>query len=401
MFMKSTETNRVCSGRGRFPSRTRAGVQEMNSISLLALIGLYSAPAFSQPPNPPQWIQTFNEEFEGHDLDRHKWGTAYTYGGRADSELYVIENGKLKLRLEKDLPKARVSHADNWRSFAQKYGWFEIRAKTARPTVGTHAAFWLIPWDSRYNNLTRYGVDGSRSSFDEAFEIDIFELPGNNPAGGLFSVFWGKNVSGHLSQFSFRKNFGAMDLSQDFHDYALDWEPDRITWYLDGKEITHVDGHSPTVPFYVMLDHYAGAWIPMDPNAQHPLDFEIQWVKAYQKSARLLAPSMITGCDGFLSGSSGTTIHAGLDNQSLTAGGLISIQNSQSGIDQKLSINLILHSVRNDPRPKMFSETISANGTYSTGLQQGSFTFAIESNMMVIALDPGLPNSRNLRLVCH
>ena len=37
-----------------------------------------------------------------------------------------------------------------------------------------------------------------------------------------------------------------MDLAADFHDYAVDWEPDRITWSLDGTRYASLQ--RPDVP---------------------------------------------------------------------------------------------------------------------------------------------------------
>jgi beta-glucanase (GH16 family) len=357
--------------------------------------------AFAEPPNAAQWVQTFDASFSGKTLDPQIWKTEYVYGGRADTELYVIEDGKLKLRLEKGLPTGTVSHADTWRSFAQKYGWFEMRGKTARPTVGTHAAFWLIPWDRRYNDLTRSGVNGSRSNFDEAFEIDIFELPGINPRGGLFTIDWGRNEPRSINNVSFRKNFGALDLSQGFHNYAFNWEPSRAVWYLDGQEILRVDGHSPSVPFYIMLDHYAGAWVPMDPHAQYPLDFEIEWVKAYQKKEHIVSPPDITACDGFLEGYEGTPIHVDLDKNSMVPQGKFTIRPTDSSADPKSTFFFSVQKTQNESRPAGFSEVLSARGSYSTSNRTGNFVSRLDSNMLAIVFEGGTTPPRSLRLICR
>jgi beta-glucanase (GH16 family) len=379
----------------------------MGSLKLLyasLVIALtVSSSAYSNPLTPAQWTQTFGEEFNGSTLDPQKWGTAYSEAN--NTEHYVIVDHTLKLRIEKDIPAGKVSDADTWRSFAQKYGWFEIRAKTARPTRGLHAAFWLIPWDNRYNNLTQTGLNGSRKNSAEGFEIDIFELPGDDPHGGLFTNYWGPTTGFNTT--SLRKNFGKLDLSAAFHDYALDWEPDRLTWYMDGVEIRHSDGHSPKVPFYIMLDHYAGAWMPMDPNAIYPLDFEIVSVKAFQRKERVSLPTNFAKCDGSIGGSvtynggSITPIQTQLDDASLKIGGQIDIMRTRKDGIPVVAFHLQIQNVENLSQPQGFAQALSAKGAYVSSLKQGKFELHADSNMMIVKLDGGTTNSQMLRFVCE
>jgi beta-glucanase (GH16 family) len=43
------------------------------------------------------------------------------------------------------------------------------------------------------------------------------------------------------------------DLSEDFHVYALDWQPDHVTWTFDGLPYFTVKEHIPKDPMVIVL----------------------------------------------------------------------------------------------------------------------------------------------------
>lgn len=84
---------------------------------------------------------------------------------------------------------------------------------------GIWPAFWLL------------GTDIDRVGWPRCGEIDVMENFGTDPAAVHGTVHGpgycgGGGISGALST-------GA-PLAGDFRVYAVDWEPDRIRWYVDG-----------------------------------------------------------------------------------------------------------------------------------------------------------------------
>jgi len=96
-----------------------------------------------------------------------------------------------------------------------KYG--RIEAKIKGPTgAGSWAAFWLL------------GSNIDTRPWPGCGEIDITELLGKNP-----NTTYG-TPHGPASGDSYTQTVdGGID--GGYHTYAVDWLPDQITWYLDGK----------------------------------------------------------------------------------------------------------------------------------------------------------------------
>jgi endo-1,3-1,4-beta-glycanase ExoK len=94
------------------------------------------------------------------------------------------------------------------------YGLYEARMRTVAGS-GLNTAFFTYigpangkPWD----------------------EID-FEFLGKDPKTVQTNFYTnGKSQGGSVIQLGF-------DATQDFHNYAIDWQPTKIRWYVDGKQV--------------------------------------------------------------------------------------------------------------------------------------------------------------------
>jgi len=51
---------------------------------------------------------------------------------------------------------------------------------------------------------------------------------------------------------------GKEDFSLDFHDYAIDWKPDRITWYIDGFPVWTATAKIPNEKVFLVCGIQAG-----------------------------------------------------------------------------------------------------------------------------------------------
>jgi beta-glucanase (GH16 family) len=167
-----------------------------------------------------------------------------------------------------------------YQSFSQEYGFFEIRA--ALPTgQGSWPAFWMLP------------ANGSWPP-----ELDVFEAIGTASPGNVtvttHSAATGSNVAdAQLVQ--------VPDGISGFHTYGVDWEPDTITFYIDGDAVasmpTPADMHQP---MYMLMDLAmggAGSWPGAAPANGPAQQMQVDWVRAYATAATIPASTnlVVTG----------------------------------------------------------------------------------------------------------
>lgn len=78
-------------------------------------------------------------------------------------------------------------------------------------------------------------------------EIDI-EILGKNMTQVQFN-YYTNGEGGH----EYLYNLG-FDASEDFHEYAFDWQKDSITWYVDGTPIYRATENIPSHPQQIMAN---------------------------------------------------------------------------------------------------------------------------------------------------
>jgi beta-glucanase (GH16 family) len=163
------------------------------------------------------------------------------------------------------------------------YGLFEIRSKS-NAVNGTWPAFWLI----RDPNNTSAGG-----------EIDIFENIGNQPT--VTHQTWHSHIPNNHISFGGPYTYPNGGTIDQWHTYAVLWEPGRVVWYVDGvqtREVlrTELNGYEMMIIANLALntslwqvstaqsaiDDQTGVW---DPNpANLPTYLEIDYIRVYQTS---------------------------------------------------------------------------------------------------------------------
>jgi beta-glucanase (GH16 family) len=269
------------------------------------------------PSQDPAWELTFGDDFENSELDESNWfpgyrlgrveyykrigyPNAHTRGWQPNPPLahYVIDDGVLSLRVDKDLPKrdkpttmtvsaltSAIYRYDeksgDFRDdvkFSQKYGWWEMRCRMPVCGSGAYTAFWLHSVGARNQEYSPEGVrHGNPEGKSPAVEIDIFEWLGRTPGKNLFNVHFTKNGV---------YNFDCpCDLTRDFHVWAINWEEGKITWYLDGSPIHVYEGATPVGEMYLLMAMFQiGGWVgDIDEDLPYPMDFEVDYVRVWRK----------------------------------------------------------------------------------------------------------------------
>lgn len=237
------------------------------------------------------WNLIFADEFNGTSLDTTKWNTCYpNYKVGSDScnhnngelELYqpsqvLVNNGILTLRAEKKAVTT-AGNTFNYLSgmissgpgeggsspkFTFTYGYMEMRFKVPKGQ-GLWPAFWTLP------------ADGSWPP-----EIDGLEILGNKPNTIHMGYHW--NNPGHVSDGTV---WIGPDFSASWHVLGLDWEPDAITWYVDGIERERLTNAQAIYhkPMYILANLAVGGW-PGSPDstAEFPADYQINYIRVWQR----------------------------------------------------------------------------------------------------------------------
>ncbi len=153
-------------------------------------------------------------------------------------------------------------------SFSQQYGYFEMRAKLPRGK-GLWPAFWLLPIDKSWP--------------PEIDAMEAFGGPNHRGEGSLTKI--------HYASHEITKKCGSWvdigtDISQNFHRYGVLWEPDKITYYFDGKPYGTCPGNKDAnQPFYMLVNLAVGgegSW-PGTPTTTNewPAFMHVDYVRAY------------------------------------------------------------------------------------------------------------------------
>lgn len=243
----------------------------------------------------------WKDDFNGDSLNKADWNVETHEPGWVNSEwqAYVdsadniqVKDGKLLLKPVKTVDKDGNASYTSGRINTQgrhdfKYGYFECRAKV--PTgKGYLPAFWMMPTDE---NL--YG------QWPKCGEIDIMEVMGQETNKAYGTIHYGEPHAQSQGTYSVS---AADNFADNYHTYAVDWEPGKITWYIDGiKYHEESDWFSAkenqgTVaypapfdqPFYMILNlAVGGSWVgyPDESTTYDDQEYAIDYVKVYQKDS--------------------------------------------------------------------------------------------------------------------
>jgi beta-glucanase (GH16 family) len=235
------------------------------------------------------WVLDWSDEFDGTALDRGKWVEETGGHGFGNNEMQYYTDGSQNLRVGdgmlaiearredrqgKHYTSARIKTAG---LVERTYGRYEARIRIPRGQ-GIWPAFWLLGADCKSTGWPRCG------------EIDIMENIGKE-AGIVHGTLHGPGFSGD-------KGFGGPSAlesgayADDFHVYALEWEPREIRWYRDG--ILYHTARPDLVkgewvfehPFFVILNLAVGGYWPGYPDAgtSFPQRMLVDYVRVYRRA---------------------------------------------------------------------------------------------------------------------
>jgi beta-glucanase (GH16 family) len=220
--------------------------------------------------NPANW--TF-------DIGGWGWGNgeAQYYTDRPENAR--IEDGMLVIEARQE--KFEDSYYTSARLKTQglqnfQYGRIEARVKVPSGK-GLWPAFWMLGSDFNGNNWPDVG------------EIDIMEYIGKEP-DLIIGTLHGPGYSGALGRSKWNRQ--AYNIADDFHTYAIEWEPDAIRWYYDANHYFTVSpediGDLEWVfdqPFFIILNLAVGGQLPgpVGLDTEFPAHYYVDYVRVYQR----------------------------------------------------------------------------------------------------------------------
>ncbi|MEU4096606.1 family 16 glycosylhydrolase [Streptomyces sp. NPDC026673] len=257
-----------------------AGATALLTLSALTAAGPGTGPLPAAPAATAA-VTTFADEFDGpagSAVDGGKWQVEtgdnvnnherqyYTAGNRNAA---LDGQGHLVITARKENPagyqcwygscqytSARLNTAGR---FTTTYGHVETRMKVPRGQ-GMWPAFWML------------GNDIGDVGWPASGEIDIMENVGFEP-GTVHGTLHGPGYFGSGGIGAGYTLPGGQAFADAFHTFAVDWNPDSISWSVDGtvyQRRTPADlGGRQWVfdkPFFVILNLAVGGYWPGDPD---------------------------------------------------------------------------------------------------------------------------------------
>ena len=234
------------------------------------------------------WTVVWNEEFNGDAVsspdgnDRHDDYLPYEESIlTANPQNVKVADGVLTIQAQRE--RATVGkttrqftsgYLDTIGKHSWRYGRFEMRAKLPLST-GMWPAFWLR------------GDNGPG-------EIDILEAVGGMPRFTHQAVHQSTNGGQGRFQNDFELPSSTVD---QWHVYAAEVEPDRITWQIDGTTVfTVTSDQAPWLretfdePLNIRLNLQVGGSFPkyynhpVTESTEFPAKYTIDWIRVSQRT---------------------------------------------------------------------------------------------------------------------
>ncbi|GIE82088.1 hypothetical protein Aph02nite_80380 [Actinoplanes philippinensis] len=248
-------------------------------------------PARPADPTFPATRLVFSDEFNGaagSKPDTAKW--TYDPGVPQNGEIqYYTPNsenasmngqGSLVIEARRQDYQGRqyTSHRMNTgNKFSVQYGRIEARVKVPKGN-GLWPAFWLMGDDFLQGRPWPYNG-----------EIDIMEVLGRNTSEAYSTL----HAPAYNGAGGYGQKYATVDLSQDFHVWAAEWDSKGIRFFLDGRLV--FDAAKETVEntrgpwiydhkFYLILNLAVGGDFPgpIDATTPFPSQMLVDYVRVYQ-----------------------------------------------------------------------------------------------------------------------
>lgn len=242
------------------------------------------------------WKLVWEDEFKNNSIDTSKWNFQVLSAGQFNDEWQHYTDNEANAYIENERLIIRAIHESDYHGMNQyssarlntankhswKYGKFAARIKLPQGK-GIWPAFWLLG-----ANIDEIGGD---IPWPQSGEIDILELYGSKDDGAIEANLHYADESGvHAMMGAIPHKLKEGIFADDFHIFELDWNKEKIEWFVDGQKFTSIsisedDRSEFHKEFFILLNiavggKYAGR---PDSTTQFPQMMYVDWVRVYQK----------------------------------------------------------------------------------------------------------------------
>lgn len=267
------------------------GISETNTKSMAA-----KDPSLQLTTDNLEWKLVWSDEFDGVTIDTNNWNFQLVEAGKYNEEWQRYTNSEQNAYIENNQLVIKAIHEsdshglDQYTSArlntARKQSWTygKIQASIKLPQgKGIWPAFWMLG--------TNINENGGDTPWPQSGEIDIFELYGTKDdavieANAHYADSLGKHAMMGAKDFKLEEGIFA----DDFHTFELEWTPEYLQWFVDGKAYARMDiqGESFAAfhkPFFLLLNVAVGGTYAGRPDATttFPQMMYVNWIRVYQK----------------------------------------------------------------------------------------------------------------------
>ena len=237
-------------------------------LATAGLLAVSAAPAWAEAPGP-LIREGFKEDFSHLRLDNRRWyiSDGWSNGDWMDCkwsrDAVSVAEGHLRLaHIPADAEKGAGATCGEVQSkgFAQ-YGTIEARIRTPRAS-GLNASVFTYAGP----------VHGAQHD-----EIDIEILTRDTGEITFNTYVDGKPLNGGTAPVQ-------PPLDEEFHTVAMQWEPERITWFLDGRQVHQTEPGTalPDGPQKIYMSFWSTGeltdWMGRQGPRTGPLTYEVDWL---------------------------------------------------------------------------------------------------------------------------
>ncbi len=233
------------------------------------------------------WNSVWNDEFTGTSVDTGQWEVVNRQNSPNNELQYylpsqvTVNSGQLHITAN-DLVFAGKSYRSGlvrtWQE--HQYGRWEVRADLPYGQ-GMWPAIWLLP---------------RNAAWPTGGEIDIMENIGSNTFGVLGSYHYnttpGSPITSNQWYGATDGNGQPVDFAAGMHDYAVEWEPGQLRFYIDDNLYHSIDNPQQpnSQPMSLIINLAVGGNFPGSPDGStvFPQTFDIEYARYWTRNEQEL-----------------------------------------------------------------------------------------------------------------